>query len=590
MYKIYRVVYFCIYFFVTVTFSLSQESLDYSSFVAAGGSTSDFPTHYPYGTLGPYTAYDKIWVFYSDGEYAVWKTKEIQDGGEWELGGNVFTVTQGRYFNVAFDGEYFHFIRAVDGDLKYLRGEAHPDGSITFDAEVIAYSDPVWKIRTTEGVVIPRHFSIQTDSENQVWVAVKVGDGNQSTSNFKPIALSSVAVDGTWESRPGFPFDLAPAYTIRGNGRGLNIIEIAPDEILYTWSNDRATSDHPEQGMRARLWSDGDFGSMEDTGLPNSSAATSLVVPEDGIAMVNSETMVSRRSTDGVWTRVDPGDMNAWTYNSMSAFENRVRLWDYHNGYIRYTETEDHGETWSPVSEKWPGSDINSFSASHKGGSHGEHHSILWSEGTNPYDVVMGIEGEYALQIPPAPLLVTPPDGSSGVSKNLTLIWEDSEIADGYNLHISTDSDFSSLIVNYSGLNDHSYDIKGLNSLTTYYWRVGAANSIGESEWSSVWKFTTYDMTFAERFKLEQNFPNPFNLSTTIRFTIVEDATVRLEIYNILGRMINILIDDVRYEPGTYEAIWNAGNVEGDEVSSGIYLYRLTADHRISTKKMLFTK
>ena len=472
-------------------FVFSQVSIDYKSVVAGNGSTSDFPTHYSYGTHGPYIAHNKIWVFYSDGEYAVWKTKQINEGGEWEDGNYVFDITRAVHFNMAFDGQYFHFIRALNGDLKYLRGKANSDGSITFDPEVIAYSDPVWKVRITEGFVLPRHFSIYVDSEESVWAAVKVGDGNERTSNFKPIALSNVAEDGSWVSRDGFPADLAPSYNIRGNGRALNIIEISQGNILYSWANDRESTSDPDHGMRARLWFDGTFGEIENTGLPYNSAASSFVVPESGVAMLNSGTAVARRNSNGSWTRVDPGGMINWTFNSFSAYNNKVRLWDYSNENIRYKESENNGESWTPIIEKWNVSDILRFSASHSHGSDGNHHSALWSEGTNPYDVVMGIEGEsYAIQIPHTPLLVYPDNGSANISIDPVLIWESVETADSYTIQLSDDADMDDPLIDESGFENTELAVS-LDHETEYFWRVRAANIAGESDWSEIWSFTT---------------------------------------------------------------------------------------------------
>lgn len=141
--KVYKI---AIYLVVVSLAGIAQIPVEYTSVVAYHTSTSDFPTHYSYGTHGPFTAYNKTWVFYSDGEYAVWQTKKIDPGGDWVEGGYVFHSEHARYFNMAFDGEYFHFIRAMNNELKYLRGRANKDGSITFGPEVTAYSDPVWKV------------------------------------------------------------------------------------------------------------------------------------------------------------------------------------------------------------------------------------------------------------------------------------------------------------------------------------------------------------------------------------------------------------------------------------------------------------
>jgi N-acetylmuramoyl-L-alanine amidase len=76
--------------------------------------------------------------------------------------------------------------------------------------------------------------------------------------------------------------------------------------------------------------------------------------------------------------------------------------------------------------------------------------------------------------------------------------------------------------------------------------------------------------------ELQQNFPNPFNPTTTIRFSLPEAAVVRLEIYDILGRAVTTLVDDV-IGAGTHSVMWNARSSSGAEVSSGMYFARFTA-------------
>jgi hypothetical protein len=473
----------------------TQTIVDYKSIAAEDGSTSPFPTPYSYGTLGPFIAYGKIWVFYSDGEYAVWKTKQVAEGGNWEPGGYVFDVIEARYFNMAFDGEYFHFIRSMNDDLRYLRGRAQPDGSIVFDPEVTAYSDPLWKVyrhTNPDWYPRPRHFAVTVDSQKRPWVIVKVSDGpDAETAFFKPIALSSTANDGTWVSRSGFPVDLATTYRARQHGRAPAVIEIEPGEILFSWGNHPEPNNNSERGFRARLWFNGVLGPVEDTKLDYHSSGASVVIPQPGIAILNSQTQVARRNSDGSWTRVDPNNLNGWDYNSLSAYNNKVRIWDYFNGTIRYKETEDNGTTWSSVVTKWPVGDILHFSASHDVGSHGKHHSLLWSEGTGPYDVVMGIEGEYEIvPVPDIPLLVSPVDGSLDVLTNTQFSWNESSNANSYRLQIALDPGFSNIHTDLSNLTEPTYEAL-LDYATAYYWRVNASNHSGTSEWSEEWMFTT---------------------------------------------------------------------------------------------------
>ena len=90
-------------------------------------------------------------------------------------------------------------------------------------------------------------------------------------------------------------------------------------------------------------------------------------------------------------------------------------------------------------------------------------------------------------------------------------------------------------------------------------------------------------------FSLKQNFPNPFNPSTTIAFKVEKPVHVRLTIYDITGRLINTLIDQDE-AAGLYSAVWNADDSRGAKIASGMYFSRLQAGDRIVTRKMLLTK
>ncbi|MBD3384902.1 T9SS type A sorting domain-containing protein [candidate division KSB1 bacterium] len=90
-------------------------------------------------------------------------------------------------------------------------------------------------------------------------------------------------------------------------------------------------------------------------------------------------------------------------------------------------------------------------------------------------------------------------------------------------------------------------------------------------------------------FELSQNFPNPFNPTTMIRFQLPKPVRVRLDIYNIQGQLVNTLVDAIR-ETGYHELVWNGRNDAGELVSSGVYYYRLVADDFTMTRKMAFLK
>lgn len=83
---------------------------------------------------------------------------------------------------------------------------------------------------------------------------------------------------------------------------------------------------------------------------------------------------------------------------------------------------------------------------------------------------------------------------------------------------------------------------------------------------------------------LFQNFPNPFNPSTTIRFSLPKRSTVMLEVFDLLGRRVETLLTNVA-EPGTHNITWDASSL-----ASGVYLYRLTTETTSTTKPMVLIK
>jgi subtilisin family serine protease len=85
------------------------------------------------------------------------------------------------------------------------------------------------------------------------------------------------------------------------------------------------------------------------------------------------------------------------------------------------------------------------------------------------------------------------------------------------------------------------------------------------------------------------NFPNPFNPSTLIRYTVGEDSWVTLKVYNTMGQEVATLVDGFQHA-GNGSAVWEGKNSVGEHVASGIYFYKLTAGNVVSVNKMMFVK
>ena len=101
------------------------------------------------------------------------------------------------------------------------------------------------------------------------------------------------------------------------------------------------------------------------------------------------------------------------------------------------------------------------------------------------------------------------------------------------------------------------------------------------------WSATAQDVpTF---FSLGQNFPNPFNPSTTLTYKLDKPARVKLVIYDVIGREIATIVNQYQFQ-GQYAAKWESVDAQGQKVPSGMYIARLQVENESVTKKMLLTK
>ncbi|MCK4640183.1 MAG: Ig-like domain-containing protein [Candidatus Marinimicrobia bacterium] len=127
-------------------------------------------------------------------------------------------------------------------------------------------------------------------------------------------------------------------------------------------------------------------------------------------------------------------------------------------------------------------------------------------------------------------------------------------------------------------------------------WSVFATDTT-DTTWSNeVWHFTVGDQVGIEAtlsrpyaYALNQNFPNPFNPTTTLRFAVPEVTNVRLVIYDIMGREILTLVDGM-YAPGWYNVHWSGKTNSGKLVSTGIYLALFHAGDFTRVIKMAYVK
>ena len=90
-------------------------------------------------------------------------------------------------------------------------------------------------------------------------------------------------------------------------------------------------------------------------------------------------------------------------------------------------------------------------------------------------------------------------------------------------------------------------------------------------------------------YALAQNYPNPFNPTTTIQYTLPAQTNVQVVIYNVLGQVVNTLVDQ-RMSAGTHQVTWNGRDAAGNVVASGMYFYALETEAINMTRRMVLLK
>ena len=90
-------------------------------------------------------------------------------------------------------------------------------------------------------------------------------------------------------------------------------------------------------------------------------------------------------------------------------------------------------------------------------------------------------------------------------------------------------------------------------------------------------------------FHLSQNYPNPFNPTTTINFSVPKNQMIKIEVFDLQGRLINTVYEGIT-QPGQHTVRWDANDYNHNSIPSGVYFYRLTSENYFKTRKMLYLK
>ena len=128
---------------------------------------------------------------------------------------------------------------------------------------------------------------------------------------------------------------------------------------------------------------------------------------------------------------------------------------------------------------------------------------------------------------------------------------------------------------------NYSFEDNTVNASGTYSYRLKQVDNDGTYEYS---KAIEVSLGTPVNTELKQNYPNPFNPSTTINFTLTADNQVSLIVYNAIGEQVKVLYS------GMLEAGVHSFNFNGDELPSGLYIYKLSTSSGSQVRKMMLVK
>ncbi len=220
----------------------------------------------------------------------------------------------------------------------------------------------------------------------------------------------------------------------------------------------------------------------------------------------------------------------------------------------------------------------------------------LWPLSTRHANLYMAV-GDQAVRGNNLPIEATevmefPVHLESTVTGSFTVNWNGSVLPVGMVAELVDVA--SGTVINLRNTDNHSFDMERLTKRTASgngFPDAGKLSSVGTEAPVFILRIRPTTTSTEERetlptvLALNQNYPNPFNPSTTISFALPEQSSVRLEVYDVIGRRVATLIQNEAMPAGRHSTSFDARSL-----ASGVYIYRLVAGDVILTKRMLLIK
>jgi hypothetical protein len=171
-----------------------------------------------------------------------------------------------------------------------------------------------------------------------------------------------------------------------------------------------------------------------------------------------------------------------------------------------------------------------------------------------------------------------------------TLVWTTASEINNYGFYVEKSADkqtwTSVTFISGHGTSLVAQTYTYTDAEPSIYYRLKQVDLNGDTHYSDIvaLNLTAVETETPAEFALMQNYPNPFNPSTTIKFDLAKSSDVKLAVYTIDGREVAVLVSE-RREAGSYEV-----RVDGSNLSSGVYFYKIHAGDFVQTRKLVLLK
>ena len=304
-------------------------------------------------------------------------------------------------------------------------------------------------------------------------------------------------------------------------------------------------------------------------------------------------------------------------------FFSRKSSADYATSQIYYKKWSQSSQTWtSPVRVSTAAANVTNLNPNtcFHVPDNATYIPVFWRCGGSPYDVYFN---KIILDGTPPPTDTVPPaqiddlgattgDQPGEIELSFTAPGDDGESGQASTYEIR----YSQAVItpaNWSGADQYgaapppsssgsaeSVSLLGLTPGMLYYVAIRTMDEVlNESPLSNLSSAEAYvdlgadiddpDGERPDRFFLSQNYPNPFNPSTTIEYAVPNQSAVTIDIYNQVGQLIRRLVSETQ-PAGAYSVVWDGKNSRGQQVASGVYLYRIVTDDIALSRKMVLLK